>query len=87
MKTRSRWSSETTPYVGGTNESGFTGLPGGYSDFSGTFVKIGMETYWWAATQFNSLGAIYRGLDSRFNMVDRSNNDKKYGLSVRCLRD
>src|SRR5574344_393885 len=40
-----------SPNTGATNETGFTALPGGYRNFSGTFLDIGNYGYWWSATE------------------------------------
>jgi uncharacterized protein (TIGR02145 family) len=33
------------------NSSGFTGLPGGFRDFKGRFVQIGLTGIWWSTTE------------------------------------
>jgi uncharacterized protein (TIGR02145 family) len=45
---KSLWQS---PNTAATNESGFTGLPGGYRITSGTFVKIGADGVWWSSSE------------------------------------
>ena len=40
-------SHSTTPNTGATNESGFTGLPGGFRYWSGGFTDFGFSGYWW----------------------------------------
>jgi uncharacterized protein (TIGR02145 family) len=42
-----------SPNTGATNESGFTGLPGGYRSNGGQFFDVGGRGYWWSSTQFN----------------------------------
>ena len=40
----------TSPNVGATNSSGFTGLPGGFRDTAGAFQSINDISYWWTST-------------------------------------
>jgi uncharacterized protein (TIGR02145 family) len=70
-----------------TNESGFSGLPGGYHDSSGTFHYIGSIGDWWSSTEYGTSTAWHRFLGSNDGSVSRSANDKANGFSVRCLRD
>jgi uncharacterized protein (TIGR02145 family) len=39
-------------YTGSTNESGFTGLPGGRREEDGTFNNIGKGGIWWSQTSY-----------------------------------
>lgn len=79
----------------GTNESGFSGLPGGFRSDSGSFENIGKSARWWSSTETNKdfEGFILIQTSSRdldFNDVDvynAGNSGKGRGMSVRCLRD
>jgi uncharacterized protein (TIGR02145 family) len=51
-----RW---TTPNTGATNESGFTGLPGGYRVTNGTFYTIRYSGLWWSSTQSGSTATAW----------------------------
>jgi uncharacterized protein (TIGR02145 family) len=77
---------ETVGGWNGSNESGFTGLPGGYRDLIGNYYIIGISGYWWSSTEFSSDDAWYR-LYSDNGYAYRYYNDKKNGMSVRCLKD
>ena len=79
-----RWNS---PNTSATNESGFAGLPGGFRETTGSFELIGSENYWWSATEFDSYDAWWRGQHYFFSNLSRRNSNKKYGYSVRCVRD
>jgi uncharacterized protein (TIGR02145 family) len=73
---------------GATNETGFTGLPGGGCFFSdASFFNISGVGYWWSATEGSSSNAWIRHLDSISASVYRNSLNKNYGFSVRCLRD
>ena len=75
------------PNTGATNSSGFTGLPGGYRNYDGTFDDIGYYGYWWSSTEYSTNYAWYRCLYYNDGNVNRDANDKRDGFSVRCLRD
>lgn len=76
-----------SPNTGATNESGFTGLPTGYRNYSGGFNSIGRSGYWWTSTEWSSTGAWYRDVYFEYYSVDRSNSNKKSGATVRCIKD
>jgi len=71
----------------GTNESGFTALPGGSRfDYDGTFSGIGSIGFWWTAT-LSASTAWFRALDNNHSTIFCSYYDRKYGFSVRCVKD
>jgi uncharacterized protein (TIGR02145 family) len=77
------------PNTGATDEAGFTALPGGTRRDFGTFESIGGRASWWTATEFQSDQNLARRrvIDyNRANVINRIDN-KKYGLSVRCVKD
>jgi uncharacterized protein (TIGR02145 family) len=70
----------------GTNESGFSGLPGGIRS-GGPFLYQGSSGYWWSASEDDIDNAYYRYLSPDIDDLFRSSNYKEEGFSVRCLRD
>jgi len=71
----------------GTNTSGFTALPGGYSWY-GTFYALGSNGHWWTSTESSTSYAWYRYLYFASAPAYRDNNfDKAFGQSVRCVKD
>jgi uncharacterized protein (TIGR02145 family) len=74
-----------SPNEGATNSSGWTGLPGGYRD-SGGFSFDGYSGYWWSASESGSYSWI-RALVNFNGNVSRSNYNRYYGFSARCVRD
>lgn len=72
---------------GTTNETGFTALPGGYRYKDGAFYNIGLDGYWWSATESGATSVWTRGMDVIFNNVYRNSLNKELGFSVRCVRD
>ena len=76
------------PNSGATNESGFTALPGGYrSSSGGAFYDLKRFGYFWSATEFNSVDAVYRLLSYNYNEAQSSSSDKNNAFSVRCVKD
>ena len=81
--------------TGATNESGFTALPGGYRQsidmtvgIGGKFFSIGGLGYWWSSTKTNTDYIWVRVMGRNDSGVNRYDEyDKKFGFSVRCLRD
>ncbi len=76
-----------SPNTDATNESGFSGLPGGLRNFNGTFNSVGNYGYWWSSTEYGTYNAWTRSLYYNDGYVNRDNDNKASGFSVRCLRD
>lgn len=76
-----------TPNTRATNESGFSGLPGGYRDFNGTFYYIGFYGYWWSSSEFSKPSALFRILYYYLDNAATSDYHKIAGFSVRCIKD
>jgi uncharacterized protein (TIGR02145 family) len=76
-----------SPNTGATNESGFTGLPGGMLGVNYTFQTINENGLWWTSTSYNSSYAWSRYLWYLNSGVDRNPTPKTIGLSVRCIKD
>lgn len=76
------------PVWNGTNESGFSALPGGYRfHYNGNFSNVGYYGYWWSSSPHGSDYAWVRILYSDNGLVYRYYFYRRYGLSVRCVRD
>jgi uncharacterized protein (TIGR02145 family) len=75
------------PNFGASNESGFTGLPGGYRQTDSIFSSIGFYGHWWSSTEVNTSDVWYRQLN--YNNPDSYavDRNKKDGISVRCIKD
>ena len=77
-----------SPNTAATNESGFTGLPGGYRGLNGSFSLVGSYGLWWSSSEISTQVAWYRNLGYIDGLAGRYDNVvKRGGLSVRCLRD
>jgi uncharacterized protein (TIGR02145 family) len=77
-----------SPNNSATNESGFSGLPGGARDAYATFYSIGINGVWWGASESSPSGmAWYRDMYSSTGYLRRLLDSKRCGFSVRCLKD
>jgi uncharacterized protein (TIGR02145 family) len=77
----------TSPNTYATNESGFTGLPGGFRYGNGAFTGIGTYGFWWSSSEYGTTYAWYRYLYYTYGSAFSNSFNKTYGFSVRCLRD
>ena len=77
----------TSPNIGGTNNTGFTALPGGYSS-GGSFSLVKLYAWFWTGTEYDATSSWLRAL---VNNDDKSYRDyfnpKTTSYSVRCLQD
>jgi uncharacterized protein (TIGR02145 family) len=87
MKSTDFWADYEGKSGNGTNESGFSGLPGGTRGDDGTFGYVGKYGYWWSSTEYNPGDAWLRFLNYNYGYVFRFSYIKRLGFSVRCLRD
>ena len=75
--------------IPGTDDYGFSVLPGGYREV-GSFGGIRSNAVFWSATEYDNLYAWYRDLYDN-NFFNRNNGISSFykssGASVRCLRD
>jgi len=91
LKATSGWNS----YNGiptGTNEFGFSALPGGGGSSGGHFNNVGSEGYWWSATKSSSEHALYIFMTWKYvgwndEYIGWSDSDKDVLFSVRCVKD
>jgi uncharacterized protein (TIGR02145 family) len=77
----------TSPNNDATNESGFTGLPGGYRFTNGAFSNIGNYGFWWSSSEYGTMNAWTRYLYYATGDASKSNGNKTYGFSVRLIKD
>ena len=75
-----------TPNIGGNN-SGWGGLPGGCRSVNGFFSTIKEAGFWWSSSAGNPPLAWMRILSFNVGSIARSNADKYFGYSVRCVKD
>lgn len=77
-----------SPNKGGTNESGFSALPGGYRFLDGSFDNLGMTSFFWSSTENDTNTAhsffIVAG-DTAIARRTLMTASKYSAHSVRCL--
>lgn len=76
-----------SPNTFGTNESGFTALPGGERHWDGGFVSLGDYGFWWSSTEYWTSLAWYRFLGYNDPNFVYHQNQRNKGYSVRCIKD
>ena len=78
---------KSTSWGNGTDDFGFSALPGGYRSFNlGNFFSAGYNGYWWSSSPSGGY-AWYRSLDTNYPVIYRNAYYPRFGFSVRCLRD
>ena len=84
LKSKSGWSSGN-----GTDDFGFSALPGGIGGSDGSFYYVGYEGFWWSASERDATGADYRYMSYILNNVESNQpgSHKSNLLSVRCIKD
>lgn len=96
LKSTSGWTpSERSPeYANGTNESGFTALPGGYRRPGGSgygfgegFIFIGESATWWTSNVFTGANAGVVEIKNYTFKVETKYYHKNWGFSVRCVKN
>jgi len=75
------------PNIGATNESGFSGLPGGYRSGLGYFTSFGSLANLWSSTVGSGTYGWSRALSTDNSEVFRGGSGWLLGLSVRCVKD
>ncbi|MCL2208319.1 MAG: hypothetical protein FWB90_09570 [Fibromonadales bacterium] len=83
LKATSGWNEDGN----GTNDYGFSALPGGYGYSSGSFYNVGHEGDWWSSTELDASNAYRRSMHLNIGDVVRVSINKSNLYSVRCLRD
>ena len=77
----------------GTNESGFSAIPVGHRDQWGTFECLtssngkAKDAYWHTSTEINLANSNYSIILYNQNTPLFGDQDKKKGVSVRCVKD
>ncbi|MDR1829721.1 MAG: fibrobacter succinogenes major paralogous domain-containing protein [Candidatus Fibromonas sp.] len=82
LKAKSGWRS-----FKGTDEFGFSALPGGYGHSDGNFSNVGIYGYWWSADEYFNDNACYWFMCFNESYASRGDNGKSNLFSVRCVQD
>jgi len=88
LKANSRWN-----VSGGTDQYGFSALPGGTGANDDYFYDVGDLGYWWSASEYED-SILYDGNHAYFwameyddDKLSYTDNSKSFLRSVRCLKD
>jgi uncharacterized protein (TIGR02145 family) len=71
----------------GTDNYGFSALPGGGRNMASNFLNIGGSAFFWSASEFDPGNAWFRALNNSTGNVEGITTIKSDGLSIRCLKD
>ena len=74
-----------SPNMKASNASGFTALPGGICQR--TFYYMGKMGFWWSSTDGGDTVTWYRFIKNDSSSLYKNYFGKKFGLSVRCIKD
>jgi len=83
LKTKSGWYSNGN----GTDDYGFSAMPGGFGNSVGNFSNMGYRGFWWSASEFNSNNSSYRVMYYALEISRWLNYYKSNLYSVRCVMD
>jgi uncharacterized protein (TIGR02145 family) len=76
------------PNTDATNESGFNAYGTGWRYADGRFYDYtGRTGVWWSSTEVSPLNAYAFNVNYISASLNHTNNDKRSGLSVRCIRN
>jgi uncharacterized protein (TIGR02145 family) len=84
MKSKTGWNENGN----GTNESGFSGLPGSLRYEDGQFNDLGRMGFWWSTTR-NIAGTLSYtlNLSNGYMGWGIGKANESYGFAVRCIKD
>jgi len=80
-----RWNADFTHH--GSDELGFSALPGGDRWADGRFTFIGGFGFWWSSSEQSSTNAWLQFISRNNGRVTTSYGSKNGGYSIRCVRD
>jgi uncharacterized protein (TIGR02145 family) len=94
LASTTNWTISSVPGVVGNtdyptyrNLTGFTALPSGYRDCTGSFGDLGSISYSWSSTEYDASYGWYMNINSNSAYAANSFYIKNCGYSVRCLKN
>jgi uncharacterized protein (TIGR02145 family) len=87
LKSKNGWNDYKGKNGNGTDDFGFSALPGGDRDTDGDFGNAGYYGFWWTATEYSDGYAYIRIMNYSSGSVYEYGRGKGYGFSVRCADD
>jgi len=83
LKSTSGWNNNGN----GTDDFGFSVLPGGHRYDYGHYSTMGSRASFWSSSGYYSSGALSRYLSCNFSEIRLDATQQRLGYSVRCVRD
>jgi uncharacterized protein (TIGR02145 family) len=83
LKAVSRWYGTDN----GTDDFGFSALPGGHGNSDGDFSAVSINGHWWSAKEEFASSAWHLGMSGYHSGVESGGYGKSRYLSVRCVKD
>ena len=83
LKKCTGWSSNGN----GSDDFGFSALPGGERCSNGRFFVAGRSGFWWTSTEYGEYDAWYRNMIYGLEEMFRNTHPKWMGFSIRCVRN
>jgi uncharacterized protein (TIGR02145 family)/uncharacterized repeat protein (TIGR02543 family) len=87
LKSQSGWNDYIGKSGNGTDDHGFSALPGGGHGSGGGFYGTGLYGNWWTATEGSGGLAYRRDMDYGNDYVYEHYDNKSNGFSVRCVKN
>jgi uncharacterized protein (TIGR02145 family) len=87
LKAKIGWSDYKEQSGNGSDNYGFSALPGGNGYSRDKFHYAGNSSHWWSATEYNTSRAYRRYIYCNKNDVDHYHGDKTLLFSVRCVQN
>jgi uncharacterized protein (TIGR02145 family)/uncharacterized repeat protein (TIGR02543 family) len=87
LKAKSGWNDYNGASGNGTDDYGFSALPGGRRGTDGYFYGVDNYGRWWTATEYDASYAYYRHMNYDYDYVLEGYDPKEGGFAVRCVRD
>jgi uncharacterized protein (TIGR02145 family) len=87
LKASSSWISIDGKDDNGTDNYGFSALPGGNRITGGMFIYAGIYGGWWTSTEISGALVYNRYMQYGNDDLNEGSGDKNFGLSVRCVAD
>ena len=86
LKATSDWNDYQEASGNGTDNYGFSALPGGYSNSDGSFDHAGEIGYWWSASVYSN-NPYYWYMNYNSDSVKSGNIGSEVLFSVRCVKN
>jgi len=88
LKAKNGWKKWRHTSGNGTDDVGFSALPGGHRVFAGgAYNNAGYYGYWWTNAKLNKNNAFARTMDYDSGHLFNEMGNIRYGYSVRCIKD